>query len=142
MAILEAAERHQHLLDELIADVEAYKPDADRDLLQRAFQYAVTAHEGQLRRSGEDFIAHPWGVAKICAELHLDEPTLAAALLHDVVEDTGIELEDLRAEFGDEVAQLVEGVTKLTRISFQSREHAEAENYRRMILAMAQDVRV
>src|SRR5207249_3680125 len=85
---------------------------------------------------------HPWGVAKICAELRLDEATLAAALLHDVVEDTDTALDEVRSEFGDEIAQLVEGVTKLTRITFQSREHAEVENYRKMIVAMAQDVRV
>src|SRR5919201_5456316 len=142
MAVLEAAGRHQHLIDELIADAEAYNPDLDRELLMRAFRVAAEAHEGQLRRSGEDFVLHPWGVAKICAELHLDEQALAAALLHDVVEDTGMEIDDIRAEFGDEVAQLVEGVTKLTRIQFQSREQAEAENYRRMVMAMAQDVRV
>src|SRR6185503_16017318 len=83
-----------------------------------------------------------WAVAKICAELHLDDPSLAAALLHDVVEDTDVEPDDLRSEFGDEIAQLVEGVTKLTRTSFQTREQSDAENYRKMIVAMAQDVRV
>jgi GTP diphosphokinase / guanosine-3',5'-bis(diphosphate) 3'-diphosphatase len=142
MAVLETAGRHDSLVEELISDVEAYKPDADRDLLRRAFAFAERAHEGQQRRSGEDFIRHPWGVAKICAELHLDEATLAAALLHDVVEDTDTALEEVRSEFGDEIARLVEGVTKLTRITFQSREHAEVENYRKMIVAMAQDVRV
>ena len=142
MAVLEAPERHQHLVDELIADVTAYSPDADRDLLTRAFRFAARAHQGQQRRSGEDFIHHPFAVAKICAELQLDEQTIAAALLHDVVEDTDAELDELRAEFGDEIANLVDGVTKLTRIQFQSREQAEAENYRKMIVAMAQDVRV
>src|SRR5690349_17913464 len=142
MTVLEAAERHQELIDELIETVAAYNPDVDRDLLARAFAFAANAHEGQQRRSGEDFIHHPWGAAKICAELHLDEQTIAAALLHDVVEDTGTDIKEVRAEFGDEIAQLVEGVTKLTRIQFQSREHAEAENYRKMIVAMAQDPRV
>jgi GTP diphosphokinase / guanosine-3',5'-bis(diphosphate) 3'-diphosphatase len=142
MAVVEAAERHQHLVDELIAEVEAYIPDVDRDLLTRAFRFAARAHEGQQRRSGEDFIHHPFGVAKICAELRLDEQTIAAALLHDVVEDTDTELDAVKDEFGDEIAHLVDGVTKLTRIAFQSREHAEAENYRKMIVAMAQDVRV
>jgi guanosine-3',5'-bis(diphosphate) 3'-pyrophosphohydrolase len=142
VAVLEAAERHESLVEELIHDVEAYKPDADRDLLRRAFAFSARAHEGQQRRSGEPFIHHPWGVAKICAELRLDEATLAAALLHDVVEDTDTALDEVRSEFGDEIAQLVEGVTKLTRITFQSREHAEVENYRKMIVAMAQDVRV
>jgi GTP pyrophosphokinase len=135
-------ERHQDLVDELIAEVEAYKPDVDRALLTRAFDYAAAAHAGQTRQSGQEFIYHPWGAAKILAGLQLDEPTLAAALLHDVVEDTGIEPDELRAEFGNEIATLVEGVTKLTRVQFQSREHAEAENYRKLIVAMAEDVRV
>ncbi len=142
MTVLEAGERHQELIDELITTVAAYNPDVDRDLLARAFHFAAVAHEGQQRRSGEDFINHPWGAAKICAELRLDEETIAAALLHDVVEDTDTDIKEVRAEFGDEIAQLVEGVTKLTRIQFQSREQAEAENYRKMIVAMAQDVRV
>jgi GTP diphosphokinase / guanosine-3',5'-bis(diphosphate) 3'-diphosphatase len=142
MTVLEAGERHQELIDELITTVAAYNPDVDRDLLARAFRFAAKAHEGQQRRSGEDFINHPWGAAKICAELRLDEETIAAALLHDVVEDTDTDIKEVRAEFGDEIAQLVEGVTKLTRIQFQSREQAEAENYRKMIVAMAQDVRV
>src|SRR6476661_259078 len=142
MTVLESRERHQELIDELIETVAAYNKDVDRDLLTRAFHFAAAAHEGQQRRSGEDFINHPWGAAKICAELRLDEQTIAAALLHDVVEDTDTDIKEVRAEFGDEIAQLVEGVTKLTRIQFQSREQAEAENYRKMIVAMAQDVRV
>ena len=143
MAVLQSAERHESLVDELIADVAAYLADVDRELLTRAFRFAASAHEGQMRRSGEEFIHHPWSVAKLCAELRvLDEAAIAAALLHDVVEDTDVELDDVRAEFGDEVAQLVDGVTKLTRISFQSREQAAAENYRKMIIAMAQDPRV
>ncbi|TML86684.1 MAG: bifunctional (p)ppGpp synthetase/guanosine-3',5'-bis(diphosphate) 3'-pyrophosphohydrolase, partial [Actinobacteria bacterium] len=142
MAVLETHEKHQELIDELIAAVAAYNPEVDRDLIRRAFLFAANAHEGQQRRSGEDFVLHPWGAAKICAELRLDDETIAAALLHDVVEDTNAELEDVRAEFGDEVAKLVEGVTKLTRVQFQSREQAEAENYRKLIVAMAADVRV
>jgi guanosine-3',5'-bis(diphosphate) 3'-pyrophosphohydrolase len=135
-------ERHHDLVDELIAEVEAYKPDADRELLARAFEYAARAHEGQRRRSGQEFIHHPWGAAKILAGLRMDEATLASALLHDTVEDTGTEIADIRTEFGDEIAKLVEGVTKLTRVQFQSREHAEVENYRKLIVAMAEDVRV
>src|SRR5881296_2223638 len=142
MAVLETHEKHQELIDELIADVSAYNPEVDRDLISRAFLFAANAHEGQQRRSGEDFVLHPWGAAKICAQLHLDNETIAAALLHDVVEDTDAELDDVRAEFGDEIAKLVEGVTKLTRVQFQSREQAEAENYRKLIVAMAADVRV
>jgi GTP diphosphokinase / guanosine-3',5'-bis(diphosphate) 3'-diphosphatase len=139
MAVLE---RHQDLVDELIAEVEAYKPDADRELLTRAFLFAADAHAGQVRQSGQEFVYHPWGAAKILAGLQLDEPTLAAALLHDVVEDTATDIDELRGEFGDEIARLVEGVTKLTRVQFRSREHAEAENYRKLIVAMAEDLRV
>ncbi len=142
MTVLDAKRHREDLVEELIAEVEAYNPDVDKELLRRAFEYAERAHAGQTRRSGEEFIHHPLGVARICAELHLDEQTIAAALLHDVIEDTEADVEELRAEFGPDVAQLVEGVTKLTRISFQSREQAEAENYRKMIVAMAQDVRV
>src|ERR671927_919437 len=122
MTVLEAGEKHEELLDELLADVESYNPDVDRDLITRAFRFAARAHEGQQRRSGEDFVLHPWGAAKICAQLRLDDETIAAALLHDVVEDTEVELDDVRSEFGDDIAKLVEGVTKLTRVHFQSRE--------------------
>jgi GTP pyrophosphokinase len=139
MAVLD---RHASLVDELIGEIEAYKPDVDRELIGRAFEFAARAHEGQSRQSGQEFIYHPWGVAKILATLQLDEATLAAALLHDVVEDTSYTAEDVQAEFGEEIATLVGGVTKLTRVQFQSREHAEAENYRKLIVAMAEDVRV
>jgi GTP diphosphokinase / guanosine-3',5'-bis(diphosphate) 3'-diphosphatase len=142
MSVIDTTERHEELIDELIETVSTYNKDVDRLLLSRAFLFAAAAHAGQQRRSGEEFIKHPWGAAKICAELRLDEQTIAAALLHDVVEDTGTDIKEVRDEFGDEIAQLVEGVTKLTRIQFQSREQAEAENYRKMIVAMAQDVRV
>jgi guanosine-3',5'-bis(diphosphate) 3'-pyrophosphohydrolase len=142
MAVLELSGRHQELVEELLESVEAYKPEVDRDLLRRAFSFAANAHEGQQRRSGEEFINHPFGVAKVLAELHLDEQTIAAALLHDVVEDTEADLKAVQDEFGEEISRLVDGVTKLTRIQFQSREHAEAENYRKLIVAMAQDVRV
>src|ERR687888_1137891 len=142
MAVVEAHERHQALIDELLADVSVYNPEVDRELITRAFRFAARAHEGQQRRSGEDFVLHPWGAAKICAQLRLDDETIAAALLHDVVEDTEVEIADVREEFGDEVAKLVEGVTKLTRVHFESREQAEAENYRKLIMAMAEDARV
>jgi GTP pyrophosphokinase len=142
MATLEQGEKHQGLLDELLAEIEEAGGTVDRDLVTRAFRYAAAAHEGQQRRSGQPFIEHPVGVAKICAQLRLDEQTIAAALLHDVVEDTEVDLDDVRTEFGEDVAKLVEGVTKLTRIQFQSREQAEAENYRKMVVAMSEDVRV
>src|SRR5438046_1202916 len=142
MAVLETHEQHQELIDELIAEVAAYNKDVDRELITRAFLYAAAAHEGQQRRSGEEFVLHPWGAAKTCAQRRIDDETIAAALLHDVVEDTDTAIEDVRDEFGEEVAKLVEGVTKLTRVHFQSREQAEAENYRKLIMAMAEDARV
>jgi GTP diphosphokinase / guanosine-3',5'-bis(diphosphate) 3'-diphosphatase len=114
----------------------------DRDELERAFAFACESHAGQERKSGEDFITHPLGVARICAGLRLDTPTLCAALLHDTVEDTSASLEQVRERFGEEIAQLVDGVTKLTGITFQSRDERQAENYRKMMVAMATDVRV
>jgi guanosine-3',5'-bis(diphosphate) 3'-pyrophosphohydrolase len=138
-----ASERHDELFAELVGEVAAYNPELDRDLLERAFVFASDRHEGQQRRSGEDFILHPLGVARILADVGRgDDSTLAAALLHDVVEDTEATVEEVRAEFGEEIATLVEGVTKLTRIQFQSREQAQAENYRKMVMAMAEDYRV
>jgi len=142
MAVAVTSGKHQELVEELLADVAAYNKGADTELIARAFAFAERAHEGQTRRSGQQFIHHPFSVAKICAELRLDDATIVAALLHDVVEDTEVTLDEVRGEFGDEVARLVDGVTKLTRVQFQTREHAEAENYRKMIVAMAEDVRV
>ena len=137
-----SAERHSEQFDRLLAEVASYNPDVDRVMLERAYRFASEAHENQQRRSGEDFILHPLGVALILAELRSDDATIAAGLLHDVVEDTDTTIEQVRDEFGEEVARLVEGVTKLTRIHFQSREQAQAENYRKMIVAMADDHRV
>ncbi len=142
MVTVQTGERHFELLEGLLAELDGYAGELDRELIVRAFTFAAAAHEGQQRRSGEPFIMHPVGVATICAGLRLDEQTIAAALLHDVVEDTGTELSTVRDEFGEEIAALVDGVTKLTRVQFQSREQAEAENYRKMVVAMAADVRV
>ena len=104
--------------------------------------FACEHHADQRRQSGEDFITHPVGVAKICAGMRLDTATLCAALLHDTVEDTSASLDEVREAFGEEVAGLVDGVTKLTGITFQSRDEAQAENYRKMMVAMATDIRV
>ncbi len=114
----------------------------DRSAVLRAFLFACEHHADQRRQSGEDFITHPVGVAKICAGMRLDTETLCAALLHDTVEDTTASLAEVREEFGDEVVGLVDGVTKLTGITFQSRDEAQAENYRKMMVAMATDIRV
>jgi GTP pyrophosphokinase len=134
------------LLGDLFAIIAEHAHDAalavDRDRVQEAFVFACDHHADQRRKSGEDFIFHPVGVAKICAGMRLDTETLVAALLHDTVEDTSASLDEVRERFGDEVAALVDGVTKLTGITFQSRDEAQAENYRKMMVAMASDVRV
>ncbi len=114
----------------------------DREKVERAFDFACERHADQKRYSGDEFITHPVGVAQICAGMRLDTDTLCAALLHDTVEDTSATLEEVRDEFGDEVAQLVDGVTKLTGMNFESRDERQAENYRKMMVAMATDVRV
>ena len=115
---------------------------ADRELVQRAYARASEAHVGQHRISGEEFVEHPLQVARILADIGLDAQTLAAALLHDTVEDTELTLDEVEAEFGSGVARLVEGATKLTRIEFRSDQQLQAENIRRMLLAMADDIRV
>src|SRR5829696_5472617 len=136
----------RELLADLFAIVEEHADEVarpvDRRRLVDAFMFACEHHADQRRHSGEDFIVHPVGVAKICAGMRLDTETLCAALLHDTVEDTSASLDEVRAEFGEEVAGLVDGVTKLTGITFQSRDEAQAENYRKMMVAMATDVRV
>ena len=114
----------------------------DRAAVERAFEFACERHADQMRRSGDEFITHPVGVARVCAGMRLDTETLCAALLHDTVEDTSASLEEIREEFGEEIAQLVDGVTKLIGITFESRDEQQAENYRKMMVAMATDVRV
>ncbi|MBV9166732.1 MAG: bifunctional (p)ppGpp synthetase/guanosine-3',5'-bis(diphosphate) 3'-pyrophosphohydrolase, partial [Solirubrobacterales bacterium] len=141
---LTAAE--QRLLSDLFAILEEHTHEAavtvDRDRVEEAFVYACVHHADQRRKSGEDFIIHPVGVAKICAGMRLDTETLCAALLHDTVEDTSASLDEVQEAFGEEIAGLVDGVTKLTGLTFQSRDEAQAENYRKMMVAMASDIRV
>src|ERR1700712_1343101 len=142
----ELTETERRLLGDLFAIVEEHAGDAvltvDRERVRDAFLFACEHHADQRRKSGEDFITHPVGVAKICAGMRLDTETLVAALLHDTVEDTTASLDEVRERFGEEVAILVDGVTKLTGITFQSRDEAQAENYRKMMVAMASDIRV
>jgi GTP diphosphokinase / guanosine-3',5'-bis(diphosphate) 3'-diphosphatase len=126
----------------VLAKVEKYNPVFDRELVVRAFEVAASQHQHQLRASGEPYINHPLGTADICADLRLDSATLAAALLHDVVEDTEVSVDEVRDQFGDEVALLVDGVTKLSQMTFRTVEEEQAENIRKMIIAMAKDVRV
>lgn len=138
----EITDEDRLLLDELFRQIVRYNPNFDRVLVARAFEVAVSQHRNQRRASGEDYIHHPLGVATICAQLRLDSFTIAAALLHDVVEDTDIPIDRIREEFGDETALLVDGVTKLSQMSFRSVEEEQAENFRKMIVAMAKDIRV
>ena len=128
--------------DALLRTVKARSSKADPKDLQRAYQVALEAHRGQKRLTGEDFIEHPVSVAAIVADLGMDGTTVQAALLHDVVEDTEVTVEDIQRDFGPEVAAIVDGLTKLDKIKFRSREQEQAENVRKMIIAMARDIRV
>jgi len=130
------------VITDITGDIGSYLTDQEKQLVERAYAFAATAHSGQFRASGEEFIEHPLSVAKILSELEGDAETLAAALLHDVVEDTPVTLEDIRREFGADVARLVDGVTKLSKIQFHSREEEQVSNLRKMFLAMAEDWRV
>lgn len=129
-------------MQRLLERVREVQPQADLDLLKRAYAFAVRAHQGQFRRSGEPYVMHSVAVAHILADLRMDATTVAAALLHDVPEDTPQSLEEVRREFGDEIATLVDGVTKLGKIQWRSQEEKQAENLRKMFLAMASDVRI
>ncbi len=130
------------MLENLIAMIEEYNPQCDVGLIIRAYNFSEEAHQGQYRKSGERYFIHPVEVAKILIKLRLDSSTIVAALLHDVIEDTDYGYDKIKMEFGEEIAQLVEGVTKLTRMSFESKEEREAENLRKMFVAMAKDIRV
>lgn len=130
------------MLENLLLMIEQYNPDADLDIVIKAYNYAYNAHEGQYRKSGEKYIIHPLEVAKILAELELDVFTIAAGLMHDVVEDTDVSFSDIERLFGTEVAELVDGVTKLGKIEYKSKEETQAENLRKMFMAMGKDIRV
>lgn len=129
-------------LETICDKVSSYYPEAKVDLIQKAYTFASKAHQGQLRSSGEPFMTHPLGVAKILADLKLDVPSIATGLLHDTIEDTVATQEEIEAEFGHDIAELVNGVTKLSKITFKTSEEKQAENFRKMILAMAKDIRV
>ncbi|MCQ4635914.1 bifunctional (p)ppGpp synthetase/guanosine-3',5'-bis(diphosphate) 3'-pyrophosphohydrolase [Anaerovorax odorimutans] len=128
--------------EEFLETISGYNPKYDLDLIGRAYDKARQMHEGQLRKSGEPYMIHPLAVAEILADLGMDEDTIVAGLLHDVVEDTSYTEEELTEEFGEEVALLVDGVTKLGSLKFESKEQRQAENLRKMFLAMSKDIRV
>lgn len=130
------------MLENLISKIEKHAPHCDVELVVKAYSFAENAHQNQYRKSGESYFIHPVAVAEILIELKMDSSTIAAGLLHDVIEDTGYGYDRVKSTFGKEVADLVDGVTKITRLNFSSKEERQAENLRKMILAMAKDIRV
>ncbi|RMD90732.1 MAG: bifunctional (p)ppGpp synthetase/guanosine-3',5'-bis(diphosphate) 3'-pyrophosphohydrolase, partial [Calditrichaeota bacterium] len=128
--------------NKILRKIKRYNPKSDTGLLQRAFEFSLEAHKDQLRKSGEPYFVHCLEVAKILTDLRMDVTTIAGGLLHDVVEDTGITIKEVEEKFGTEIARLVDGVTKISEIRFDSVEQKQAENFRKMILSMVKDIRV
>src|SRR5918996_3009939 len=128
--------------EDLLEKVRATSPDTDVELLRRAYVFSALEHKGQVRHSGEPYLVHPLEVANILADMRLDVVAIAAGLLHDVVEDTLTSIERIEEMFGPDVAHVVEGVTKISAIPFSSSEERQAENFRKMLLAMVDDIRV
>ncbi|MGA8206295.1 MAG: bifunctional (p)ppGpp synthetase/guanosine-3',5'-bis(diphosphate) 3'-pyrophosphohydrolase [Woeseiaceae bacterium] len=139
---LPGASRRDHGLKHLIDTLEAYLPEEQIETIMRAYEMGAAAHRGQKRKSGEPYISHPVAVAQELADMRLDAQAICAAILHDVVEDTSVSLADIERDFGQEVAALVDGVSKLDQIQFRSRAEAQAESFRKMMLAMIEDIRV
>jgi guanosine-3',5'-bis(diphosphate) 3'-pyrophosphohydrolase len=131
-----------HELEQILSEVAGYYPAADIPMVRRAYQFAAAAHDGQTRKSGDPYVTHPLAVARIIAELKLDVASVCAGLLHDCVEDTSATVDQLGEIFGKEIAFLVDGVTKLGKLPYSTREEQQAENFRKMLLAMARDIRV
>src|SRR5919106_1268937 len=128
--------------EDLLERVRGYTSDEEREFLRRAYVFSALEHKGQVRHSGEPYLVHPLEVASILADMRLDPVAIAAGLLHDVVEDTLTTIEKIEEHFGPEVAHVVEGVTKISAIPFSSSEERQAENFRKMLLAMVDDIRV
>ncbi len=139
---LPGGSRRDHGFRRLVTTLESYLPDSQIDRIIAAYHFGAAAHQGQKRKSGEAYISHPVAVAQELADMHLDAHAIAAALLHDVVEDTSISIADIEDKFGEEVALLVDGVSKLDQIQFRSQAEAQAESFRKMMLAMIGDIRV
>src|SRR5256885_7129098 len=129
-------------LEEILDRVEKHHPGDSLDLIRRAYIFSAKEHKGQVRASGEAYLTHPLEVANILAEMKMDAVTVSVGLLHDVVEDTLVSREDVEALFGAEVAHIVDGVTKISQIQFTSKEAKQDENFRKMLLAMTDDIRV
>ncbi len=139
---LPGASRRDYGLRHLVRTLESYLPGPQIEQIIEAYEYGAAAHEGQKRKSGEPYISHPVAVAQILADIHLDSQAIIAAILHDVVEDTSVSITDVEEKFGEEIALLVDGVSKLDQIQFRSRAEAQAESFRKMMLAMIEDIRV
>src|SRR6185436_16642260 len=129
-------------LEDILAKVEKHHPGDNLDLIRRAYIFSAKEHKGQVRASGEPYLTHPLEVSNVLAEMKLDAVTVSVGLLHDVVEDTLVSLKDVETMFGPEVAHIVDGVTKISQIQFTSKEEKQAENFRKMLLAMTDDIRV
>jgi len=129
-------------IDSLAGSLSGYLASDQVDSVRRAYFYAEQAHDGQYRRSGEPYVTHPLAVANILSEMHMDHQSLMAAMLHDVIEDTGVSKTAVKSQFGETVADMVDGVSKLNKITFSSHAEAQAENFQKMALAMARDLRV
>lgn len=129
-------------IDQLVSKIRKYNPKADFELITKAYETAKKYHVDQYRKSGEDYIRHPLAVANALADLQIDSTTITAALLHDIIEDTALKIEEVEKEFGKEISSLIDGVTKLSHLKFKSREEQQAETLRKMLIAMAKDIRV
>ena len=142
MSTVEAPASHLPLpMQNILSRLAANSTEAEQALVRKAYAYAAAAHAGQVRLSGEPYLSHPLAVAEVLAELGFDAHSVAAGLLHDTVEDTKVTLEEVDAEFGEQVADIVDGVTKISMMRFDSKEEQQAENIRKMILAMSHDIR-
>ena len=135
-------EKYETVLQQLLTDLTNYSHVVDRDLVCRAYEFSYLAHQDQKRKSGAPYFEHPMKVAQILTSLKMDYLTIAASLLHDVVEDTPVTVEEIAAQFGSEVALLVDGVTKIGGLKFENTEERQAENFRKMLLSMVNDARV
>src|SRR3989339_477091 len=129
-------EAHSQQLQVLREQIRATLGDEDRPRFDLVYSFAEELHRGQKRKSGEPFLIHPLEVAKLLVELNLDASSIFAAILHDIVEDTAVSIDEVRSRFGEEIATLVDGVTKISKMTFQSRQESQAENFRKMLLAM------
>jgi len=142
LAKLPGASRRDHGLRRLLETLETYLPQEQIETVMQAYEFGAHAHDGQTRQTGEAYISHPVAVAQELADMHLDAQAVVAALLHDVVEDTHASIANIEERFGSEVALLVDGVSKLDQIQFRDRAEAQAESFRKMMLAMIEDIRV